>query len=89
VLVTNVLGGYEIFEGLSAEVGGQPVAPIAANDLSYLFRPAANGGEPADWTFTFTTTNPHAVDVVSLENPRFEAQSTARCRQLHGCEKHV
>jgi hypothetical protein len=85
VLVTNVLGGYEIFEGLTAEVGGQPVAPIAANDLSYLFKPAANGSDLVDWTFTFTTTNSNAVDVVSLENPRFRAQSTACCRQLGGC----
>jgi hypothetical protein len=85
VLVTNVLGGYEIFAALSAQVGGKPVAPIAANDLSYLFRPAADGGELVDWVFTFTTTNPNAVDVVSLENPHFRAQSTACCRQLDGC----
>lgn len=68
VLVTNILGGYEYFEMLSASVGGRPVMPIAVNDLSQLFgRPGGDEGS-ATWTFAVLTTNMGGVDVVALDN---------------------
>ena len=66
VLVTNVLGGYESFEIVGARVDGAPVAPVARNDLSALYRTPGGDGDAA-WSFTVRTTNRDAVDAVAID----------------------
>jgi hypothetical protein len=61
VLVTNIVGRYELFEVVRAEAEGQSRAPVASNELSQLF---AAGHAPASWTFMVRTTYPGALDVV-------------------------
>jgi hypothetical protein len=67
VLVTNVLGGYEYFRIVSAKAAGHAVAPLAENDLSSLFAEPSRGPHVVQWTFVVATTNPHAIDVVSVD----------------------
>jgi hypothetical protein len=67
VMVTNVLGGYEQFQIVSAEAGGQAVSPLAENDFSSLFASPAGGPDVVQWTFTVLTTNPEAIDVASVD----------------------
>jgi hypothetical protein len=69
VLVTNVLGGYESFEVVAARIDGAPVAPVAGNDLSALYRGPGGNGDAA-WSFTVLTTNADAVDVVAIDLAR-------------------
>jgi hypothetical protein len=65
-LVTNIVGRYELFEVVSAEVDGRAANPVAADELSRLYAAAPGAAERATWRFTVRTTNPEAVDVVSL-----------------------
>jgi hypothetical protein len=65
VLVTNVLGGYEGFGVRAASVDGKPVAPIASNDLSALFK-AVPGGDHA-WSIEVAATQPLGIDVAAIE----------------------
>ena len=84
VLVTNVLGNYEYFEIVSAAAGGQPLAPIAANDLSRLYRPLAKEEGAVEWIFTVITTRAEAIDVVALENADGISQPIAAIRDCAG-----
>ena len=71
VMVANVLGGYEHFEVLSARADGREVAPIASDDIARLYKATAASGAAVRWTFTVRSTNPGAIDVVSIgEKPR-------------------
>jgi hypothetical protein len=67
ILVTNVLGGYESFQIVSAEAQGHAVSPVTDNDLSSLFASPVEGPGVVRWTFTVLTSNPQAVDVVAVD----------------------
>lgn len=77
VMLTNVLGGYESFQVVSAVAAEQAVSPIAENDLSSLFASPASGADVVQWTFSFLTSNPQAIDVVSVDSaPRTDPVDT-------------
>ncbi len=83
VMLTNVLGGYESFQVVSAMAAGHAVSPIAENDLSSLFASPASGPHVVQWTFSVLTSNPQAIDVVSVDSgPRtnpVDAGATGAC----------
>jgi hypothetical protein len=83
VMLTNVLGGYESFQVVSAMAAGQAVTPIAENDLSSLFASPASGPGVVQWTFSVLTSNPQAIDVVSVDSgprtDRVDAGATGAC----------
>ena len=60
VLVTNIVGRYELFDVLRAEANGTARTPVAANELSQLFVDSA----AATWTLRVKTTYPDALDVI-------------------------
>ena len=66
VMVTNVLGAYEHFEVLSARADGEQVPPAAQDDLAYLYGPRGADGTAIRWVFTVRSTNPDAIDIVSI-----------------------
>jgi hypothetical protein len=81
VMVTNVLGGYEQFQIVSANADGRVVSPRAENDLSSLFVSPAGGPEVVQWTFTVLSTNPQAIDVVSVD------AATRTAADVRGCKR--
>ena len=76
LLVTNVLGAYEAFRIESAQVGAAPATPLIGNDLSQLYRPSGSGEGIVHSRFVILTTNPDAVDIVSIAPPGAEACET-------------
>jgi hypothetical protein len=66
VMVTNMLGGYEHFEVLSARADGQDVLAVAQDDVARLYKATGAGGAAIHWTFTVRSTNPGAIDAVSI-----------------------
>ena len=83
VMLTNVLGGYESFQVVSAVAAGRAVSPIAENDLSSLFASPASGPDVVQWTFSVLTSNPQAIDVVSVDSAPgtdpIDTRATATC----------
>ena len=83
VMLTNVLGGYESFQVVSAMAAGHAVTPIAENDLSSLFASPASGPDVVQWTFSVLTSNPQAIDVVSVDSAPgtdpVDSRATATC----------
>ena len=77
VLVTNVLGGYEYFRIVSAEADGHAVVPLAENDLSALFASPSRRPDVVQWTFVVSTTNPQAIDIVSVDRAPASASREA------------
>jgi len=82
-MLTNVLGGYESFQVVSAVAAGRAVSPIAENDLSSLFASPASGPDVVQWTFSVLTSNPQAIDVVSVDSAPgtdpVDTRATATC----------
>jgi hypothetical protein len=66
VMLTNVLGNYELLRVVSATANGVEAAPVARNDFSYLYRAGAAGGRVA-WRFVVEQTNPLALDAVRID----------------------
>ena len=79
LLVTNVLGGYEYFRVVSAQLGDEAVRPVAANDLSALYAPPQAFG-PA-WSLRVEASNPEGIDVVQIPMPPSQAAASA-CAEL-------
>jgi hypothetical protein len=68
ILVTNVLGAYETFRVDSVQAAGVPAAALIRNDLSQLFGPTGSSTDAVSWRFEILTSNPDAVDIVSIGN---------------------
>jgi len=79
VLLTNVLGSYELFEVQGAQAGGQAVQPAAANDLSALYAPPPGSASPVRWRFSVRTTHVEAIDAISLPLRPDSPQPMERC----------
>jgi hypothetical protein len=79
VLVTNVLAGYEQLQILSAMADARERPPAAKNDLSFLYRPPERAGADVAWTFTILSTNPEAVDIVSVEGHSQAGREVPEC----------
>lgn len=77
IMLTNVLGAYELVRVISATASGAEAKPVAQNDLSYLFRNVGANG-PIAWTFVVEYTNPLALDAVRVELPT-PVSSTPGC----------
>ncbi|MEO5692835.1 MAG: hypothetical protein ABIQ72_06895 [Usitatibacter sp.] len=77
VLLTNVLGDYEHFRILTAEVNDVPLDARASNRLSALFlASAATDAASRRWHLVVETTYPDAVDVIVVTTA---ALSAVRC----------
>ena len=79
LLVTNVLGGYEYFRVVSAQLGDETVRPVASNDLSTLYAPPKAFG-PA-WSLRVEASNPEGIDVVQIPMPPSPPAASA-CAEL-------
>ena len=64
LLVTSVVGSYEVVEVASVVADGQPVTPRLRNDFAWLYD--ARGQTDTPWTLTIRTTDPAKVDVVAI-----------------------
>ena len=80
VLLTNMVGRYEAFEPLFAEVDGRAVGAVAGNEISRLYAPPAGEGARAKWRFRVRTTNAAAIDVVSFSPGLIPAPGAPACR---------
>lgn len=78
VLLTNVLGGYELFEIRSAQAGGQAVRPVAENDLSALYVPPASAS-PVRWRFGVRTTRVEAIEAVTVTPRSRPLRAAGKC----------
>jgi hypothetical protein len=79
VMITNMLAGYEIFEVKSARAGDVGVIAAAENDLSAVFHAPKSATGNVRWTFRLLSTNPEAVDVVSIAGRKGEELGEGRC----------
>ncbi len=77
IVVTNVLGGYELFDVVSASAGGVARQPATRDDVAQLFAPVAGVDAPVQWRVAVRTTHAGALDVVSV--PAREARSLPGC----------
>ena len=66
VLVTNLLGGYEYFRIVSAQLGDEAPRPVASNDLSALYAAPKGSGVDATWSLRVEASNPDGIDVVEI-----------------------
>ena len=79
VLVTNVLGGYELFELRAAQASGREVRPIAANDLSALYMAPAGSAAPVRWRISVRTSNLEAIEAVAIVPRSGDSRPAASC----------
>jgi hypothetical protein len=69
IMVTNVLAGYEVFQMQQATADTVEVPAAITNDFSALYRPPRTPSQSVQWTFKILSSNPSALDIVSVMNP--------------------